>query len=216
MKTNLRIDIISDVVCPWCVIGYKRLEKALDMLRDKILHDIHWHPFELNPNMAQGGENLRQHLAAKYGTTLQGSIKARENLTRIGAEVGFKFDYFDEMKMFNTFKAHQLIHYAGTKNKKHEMELRLFAAFFGERKEIDHIDVLAIEAEVIGLDKNEAVEVLQNGRFADQVRQEEREWLNRGIQSVPTYIINQRQMFSGAHEPETITRIIKDLSGLGK
>ncbi len=102
-KKSVRIDMVSDVVCPWCVLGYKRLEKALQTVSDTLRAEIHWHPFELNPDTPPGGRNLRAHLAAKYGTTLEGSIRARAELTRMGKSLGFTFDYFDEMKTFNTF-----------------------------------------------------------------------------------------------------------------
>jgi predicted DsbA family dithiol-disulfide isomerase len=207
-KDPVRIDIISDVVCPWCIIGYKRLEKALEMISDKVNADIYWHPFELNPHMPQGGENLRAHLAAKYGTTLEGSIKARANLTQMGSELGFTFDYFDEMKMFNTFKAHQLLHYARELGKEHELKMRLFSAFFGERKQIDQINVLVKEAVVVGLDEHESRSVLEDERYAETVRSEEKEWLTRGIHGVPTFVMNNKHAVSGAQEPITLTDMI--------
>ena len=105
--TPLRVDIVSDVVCPWCVIGYHQLAHAANATVVAI--DVHWHPFELNPNMVQEGENLREHLAAKYGTTPEGSRKARARLTEMGAALGFTFNYADDMRMVNTFRAHQLI-----------------------------------------------------------------------------------------------------------
>ena len=205
---KVRIDIVSDVVCPWCIIGYKRLEKALDMLSEQVQADIHWHPFELNPHMPQGGENLRAHLASKYGTTLEGSIKARANITQMGAELGFKFDYFDEMKMFNSFKAHQLLHYAREHGKEHELKMRLFSAFFSERKEVDQAEILVKEAVAVGLDENESQSVLEDERYAESVRTEEKEWLSRGIQGVPTFVVNNKYAVSGAQEPNALADII--------
>ncbi len=102
--TPLRVDIVSDVVCPWCVIGYHQLAHAANATG--VVIDVHWHPFELNPNMVQEGENLREHLAAKYGTTLGDSIKARARLTEMGAALGFEFNYADDMRRVNTFRAH--------------------------------------------------------------------------------------------------------------
>jgi predicted DsbA family dithiol-disulfide isomerase len=210
-KKKVRIDLISDVVCPWCIIGYKRLEKALDMVKGEIEADVHWHPFELNPDMPEGGENLRSHLANKYGTTLEGSIKARENLTHIGADLGFKFDYFDEMKMFNTFKAHQILHFASENGKGNELRLRLFSAFFGERKEIDQTDALVAEAVSVGLNEAESRKVLESEKYADIVRAEEKEWRTKGVQSVPTFIFNETQGVSGAYPPEDLAEILKNL-----
>ncbi|BBM84402.1 DsbA family oxidoreductase [Candidatus Uabimicrobium amorphum] len=210
-EKKLRIDIVSDVVCPWCIIGYKRLEKALEIVGDKVEADIHWHPFELNSKMPQGGENLRSHLAAKYGTTLEGSIKARASLTKIGAALGFKFDYFDEMKMFNTFKAHQILHYARTKGKETELKLRLFSAFFGERQEIDQVEVLVSVAEEIGLDAAESREILNDGRYANAVREEEYQWLARGVRGVPAFVFDDKHIVSGAQDPETLASTILQL-----
>ncbi len=211
-KKHVRIDIVSDVVCPWCIIGYKRLEKALELVSDRVKAEIYWHPFELNPNMPQGGENLRAHLAAKYGTTLEGSIKARANLTRMGADLGFKFDYFDEMKMFNTFKAHQLLHHVREQGKDTELKLRLFSAFFGERKEIDRDEVLVAEAVAVGLDEGESRAVLKDARYANAVRKEEHEWLARGVQSVPTFVFNGKHAVSGAQEPSTLADMLTKLA----
>ena len=207
-KAQIQIDIVSDIVCPWCIIGYKRLEKALELISDQVQANIHWHPFELNPNMQEGGENLRSHLAAKYGTTLEGSIKARANLTQMGAELGFTFNYFDEMKMFNTFKAHQLVQYARKYSKEQDLILRLFSAFFGEAKEIDQMEVLVKEAEAVGLDVNEARFSLEEAQYASLVREEENEWKALGIHSVPTYVINKKQAISGAQSPELLSQIL--------
>ncbi|GAA5216837.1 DsbA family oxidoreductase [Corallincola platygyrae] len=212
-KKHVRIDIVSDVVCPWCVIGYKRLEKALSTMDSEIEAEIHWHPFELNRKMPEGGENLRAHLAAKYGTTLEGSIRARANLTELGAELGFRFDYFDEMKMFNTFKAHQLLHYAREyareQGKETELKLRLFSAFFGERKEIDQNEVLVAEAVAVGLDEGECRALLSDGRFADAVRTEQVTWLNRGVHAVPTFVLNGERAISGAHEVSAMQQMLE-------
>ncbi len=207
---NMRIDIISDVVCPWCVIGYKRLEKAL-LNFPELETDIRWHPFELNPDMPSGGENLREHLAQKYGTTLEGSIAARKRLTDIGDSLGFKFDYFDEMRMFNTFNAHQLLHWSRQFNKQTELKLRLFRAFFGERKTVDEIAVLTECADEVGLDKAQAKLILDKQTYADQVRASEQQWLQRGIRGVPAIIINQQYLISGAQEIETFESQITTL-----
>ena len=212
MKTNIRIDIVSDVVCPWCIIGYKRLEKALEMVAEEVTADIHWHPFQLNPHISDEGENLREHLAKKYGTTLEGSIKARADLTKMGTELGFTFDYYDEMKTYNTFKAHQLLHFANLQGKHTEMKLRLFNAFFGERKNVSDIDVLVAEAESIGLDATECRSILEDGRFAEEVQRQSQTWVQRGVQGVPTFVFNESQGISGAHPPEALADILLKLS----
>lgn len=210
-KTLINLDIVSDVVCPWCIIGYKRLEKALESFSDDIQANLQWHPFELNPGMPQGGENLRSHLAAKYGTTLEGSIKARANLTQLGTELGFRFNYFDEMRMYNTFKAHQLLHWAGEYNKALPLKMRLFSAFFSERKAIDDPEVLIAEAAAVGLAPAQAEEVLASERYAQAVRDEQRHWTSLGIQAVPAFVFNKQQLLSGAQPVETFQRVLQQL-----
>ncbi|GAM56450.1 2-hydroxychromene-2-carboxylate isomerase [Vibrio ishigakensis] len=159
MSEKLKLDFISDVVCPWCAIGYKRLEQAIKELgvEDKV--EIELHPFELNPNMPAEGQNLRQHLAEKYGTTLEDSIRARENLTQLGAEVGFTFDYYDDMKMYNTREAHLAIQFAAKYGKQLELKLALFDAFFGERKDVSDREVLAQLLAKVGLPVDEALPI---------------------------------------------------------
>ena len=165
---TLRVDIVSDVVCPWCVIGYHQLAKAAR--ETGIDLDVHWQPFELNPQMAAEGENLREHLAAKYGTTPEGSRKARARLTEMGAALGFTFNYADDMRMVNTFRAHQLIDWAEDQGRAHDMKLALFAAFFTRREDLNNVDVLADVAASIGLDRDTACAMLESGERAESVR----------------------------------------------
>ncbi|MEO1236644.1 MAG: DsbA family oxidoreductase [Planctomycetota bacterium] len=207
----IRIDFISDVVCPWCIIGYKQLERAVALTGSKAdIHvDLHWHPFELNPTMAPEGENLREHLAAKYGTTPAGSKKARERLTRLGAQLGFTFDYADDMRMVNTFRAHQLIHWAGTEGRAHDMKMALFAAFFTHRQDLNDPKVLADCAAQIRLDRREASDVLKDGRFAQSVRGAETMWLRQGIQGVPAIVFEQRYLLTGAQGVETYSAALE-------
>ena len=161
----IRVDIVSDVVCPWCAIGYLQLAKATDETGIGI--EVHWHPFELNPQMAEVGENLREHLAAKYGTTPEGSKKARERLTDMGAALGFTFRYADDMRMVNTFRAHQLIDWAEYQGLAHEAKLALFEAFFTRRENLNEPNVLGDVAQSIGLDRDTALEVLSSGEKAE-------------------------------------------------
>ncbi len=202
----IRVDIVSDVVCPWCVIGYHQLAKAARDTQTKL--DIYWHPFELNPQMAEGGENLREHLAAKYGTTLEGSIKARARLTEMGAALGFTFNYADDMRMYNTFRAHQLINWATEQGKGHEMKQALFAAFFTHREDVSDMQVLADAAVGIGLNRANALAMLQSGERADGVRQKEEFWIRQGVQGVPAMVFDQRHLVTGAQGEENYARIL--------
>ncbi len=159
MSQTIKLDVVSDVVCPWCIIGYKRLEQAIRELGVEDRIDLEWQPFELNPHMPLEGQNLREHLAEKYGTTKEDSIRTREQLTQLGQEVGFTFDYSDEMKMLNTFEANILLEYAKEQGKQTDLKLRLFSAFFGEGKDISNREVLANELAAIGLDSDSAIAV---------------------------------------------------------
>lgn len=208
--TRLRIDIASDVVCPWCIIGYRQLETALR--ETGMQAEIHWHPFELNPQMPDEGEDLQQHLAAKYGSTPEDSRKSRARLTAMGAELGFTFNYADNMKMVNTFRAHQLLHWAGTQGREHELKMALFEAYFTHRQDVNGPEVLADISGRIGLDRNEALAVLRDARFADAVRDAERLWINRGIQGVPAMVFNQKYLVTGAQGTDNFTSILQQLA----
>lgn len=208
MSKVLRIDIISDVVCPWCVIGYGRLMRALTKFDDQIEADIHWQPFELNPNMAFEGENLRSHLAAKYGTTLEGSIKARAMLTEEGEKVGFSFNYFDEMKMLNTHDCHQLILWASSTGRQTALVEALFEQFFTAQGEFDHTALISI-AEKVGLDKTEAKRILDQQEFSEEVKEIESQWHQQGIHGVPLFIFNGERALSGAQDVATFERAIQ-------
>ncbi|QXT40870.1 DsbA family oxidoreductase [Gymnodinialimonas ceratoperidinii] len=207
----VRVDIVSDVVCPWCVIGYHQLAKAAQETGTDL--DVHWHPFELNPQMAAEGENLRDHLAAKYGTTLEGSIKARARLTEMGAALGFTFNYADDMRMVNTFRAHQLIDWAKDQDRAHDMKLALFAAFFTRREDLNNVAVLADVAASIGLARDAAFAMLDSGERADSVRENERFWSSRGITGVPAMIFNRQHLVTGAQGEETYANILNQLKG---
>lgn len=209
-SVDMRVDIISDVVCPWCIVGYKQLAKALD--QTGLNAGIHWHPFELNPQMAEEGEDLREHLAAKYGTTPEASKQARERLTAIGDSLGFAFRYSDEMRMVNTFRAHQLLTWAGTMGRQHQLKMALFDAFFSDGRNVNDVDVLADTSESAGLDRTEAVNVLADGRFAQQVRDEEQFWTSRGIHGVPAMIFNQRHLVTGAQGIDNYVSVLEQLT----
>jgi len=208
-KQSIRFDIVSDVVCPWCIIGFKQLEKAL--LATDLTANIIWHPFELNPQMDSQGENLREHTAAKYGTTIEGSAEARTRITSIGEELDFEFNYAEDMRMYNTFLAHQLLHWAGTKALQHELKMELFSAFFTRRLHIGERNVLASSAGNIGLDSKEALGILEDGRFAKDIRLEQKYWTDQGITGVPAIIINQRHLVTGAQGVENYISILEEI-----
>jgi len=208
----LRIDIVSDIVCPWCVVGYRQLAEALKQTHTA--HEIHWHPFELNPDMSEEGQNLREHIMEKYGSSQQESDASRIRITEAGAEVGFEFNFTDDTRMHNTFKAHQLLHWAADYGLKHELKQALFAAHFTDNRNISDEEVLADIAEDVGLDREQALAVLADQRFAEVVRTAEQQMQQQGIQSVPAVIFNQRHLVSGAQGVENFKSILNQLAAM--
>ncbi|MBK5209018.1 MAG: DsbA family oxidoreductase [Flavobacteriaceae bacterium] len=211
MKDKIKIDIVSDVVCPWCIIGYKRLEKAISELgiQDKI--ELQWQPFELNSKMPSEGENVQEHIAKKYGSSLEDQMRSQARMTEFGAELGFQFDYFDEMRMVNTRDAHILLDYAKEEGKQTELNLRFVTAFFSERKDISKREILIKELEEVGLDKNEALERLENDEALDQVIAKESFWQRRGVSSVPTMVFNETSALTGAQPVDVYKQVLTGL-----
>lgn len=210
----LKIDIISDVVCPWCVIGYRQLAAALD--ETNTLYEIHWHPFELNPNMSAEGQNMREHIAEKYGSSEQDSQESRRRITTAGSEVGFDFNFSDDIRMHNTFNLHQLLHWAEQQGRMHDLKQALFTAHFTNNRNLSDNVVLADIAAEIGLDHFEALAVLDDQRFAKAVRDSEQRSRTQGIQSVPTVIFNDRHLVSGAQGVDNYIRILEKLAESGE
>lgn len=208
----LHIDIVSDIVCPWCVVGYRQLAEALKQTHTA--HEIHWHPFELNPDMPTEGQNLREHIMEKYGSSQQESYASRIRITEAGAEVGFEFNFTDDTRMHNTFKAHQLLHWAADYGLKHELKQALFAAHFTDNRNISDEEVLVDIAEDVGLNREQALAVLADQRYAEVVRTAEQQMQQQGIQSVPAVIFNQRHLVSGAQGAENFKSILNQLAAM--
>lgn len=209
-KQPLRIDIVSDVMCPWCVIGYRQLAQALQ--DTGTAYEIHWHPFELNPSMPPEGQNAREHVAEKYGASPEQSMQSRIRMTEAGAEVGFEFRYSDQTRMHNTFHVHQLLHWADQQGRAHDLKQALFSAHFTDGRNLSDDQVLADIAAEIGLVRTEALAVLADQRFASAVRSAEQYWLQQGIQGVPAVIFNRQHLVTGAQGVESYTRILQQLA----
>lgn len=207
----LRVDIVSDVVCPWCIIGYRQLMKALASCPGQFEVTIHWHPFELNPQMPQEGQDLRAHLAQKYGATADQSQGVRARLSALGESLGFTFDYFDGMRMVNTFRAHQLLHWAAEWGRQTELSLALFEAFFSRREDVSDPLLLAVVADRAGLDGARASAVLSDERYARAVREEQQYWLDQDVHAVPTFYFQQQYLVPGAQEAESFVRLLQKI-----
>lgn len=206
---SLRIDFVSDVVCPWCIVGYLRMQKGLEALQEEVSVDLHWHPFELNPHMPPEGQNLREHIMQKYGSTEAQSKAARDNLRKIGQDLGFSFEHFEDMRIYNTARAHQLLHWAREYGKEHDLKLNLFSAYFTDGRNINDISVLCERAAEVGLDTEEAEMVLNQEKFASAVQKERNLWMGKILNAVPAFVFQEKYFFSGAQEPATFTEVIE-------
>ncbi|MDB9857441.1 DsbA family oxidoreductase [Amylibacter sp.] len=211
-KSQLRIDIVSDVMCPWCIIGYRQLATALDASGTD--HEIHWHPFELNPNMPAEGQDVGEHLAEKYGTTPEQSAANRAMMASRGNELGFEFNFVDGFRMHNTFHTHQLLHWANEKGRKNDLKQALFAAHFTHGRNLSDDAVLVEVAGEIGLDHVEAKAVLADQRFASAVRQEQQFWTSQGISGVPAVVFNRKHLVTGAQGVDAFKSILNQLQQL--
>jgi predicted DsbA family dithiol-disulfide isomerase len=211
MATPLRIDFVSDVACPWCVIGLRSLMKALEVVGDKVQAEIHFQPFELNPDMAPEGENTTEHVTRKYGSNPERSAASRNAMRESGEALGFKFNYGPDSRIWNTFDAHRLLHWAGLEGRQMELEEALFKANFTDQKSTSDHDVLASAAKDVGLDEKRAREILASDEFVEDVRREEMVWRNRGINAVPSVIFNQRWMIQGGQPPKVFEQAIRQI-----
>ncbi len=211
MATPLRIDFVSDVACPWCVVGLRSLMKALEAVGDKVEAEIHFQPFELNPDMAPEGENTTEHVQKKYGSDPERSAAARQAIRDSGAALGFIFNYGPQSRIWNTFDAHRLLHWAGLEGKQLEMKEALFKANFTDQLSTSDHEVLVNAAKEAGLDVRRARQVLVSGEFGNEVRSDEMLWRNRGINAVPSVIFNQRWMIQGGQPPQMFEQAIRQI-----
>ena len=213
-QSPIRIDIVSDVVCPWCIVGYRQLMQAVEETGTEV--DVHWHPFELNPNMPPEGQNLGEHVVEKYGTTKAESVMNREHLTSLGKELGFEFAFTDDMRMHNTFNTHQLLHWAKEQGRGNDLKQALFSAHFTDGRVLSDNEVLADVAASIGLDRDAALEVLTSQQHASDVRSQQQFWQSQGITGVPAMVFERKYLVTGAQGAENYTNIFKQLSEMNE
>ncbi len=211
MRT-LRIDFVSDVVCPWCAIGLASLDRALQRLGGEMQADVHFQPFELNPRMPTEGEGIAEHLRRKYGL---GDAQLAENQERIrqrGAELGFVFDMNARSRIYNTFDAHRLLHWAGIEGGQSELKRGLLHAYFSEGRNVGDRDTLVAIAQGAGLDAGRVREILASDEFAEEVRADEQFWLRAGISGVPAIVIDRRHLISGGQPPEVFEQALRQIA----
>jgi predicted DsbA family dithiol-disulfide isomerase len=208
---KLRIDIVSDVVCPWCIIGYKQIEKALTMLPEPVEAEIHWHPFELNPDMPPEGEDAGDHIARKYGRSPEEGKAARKHMANTAAELGFAFADLGARRIYNTFAAHKLLHKAGElfgAQKQTALKLALFAAYFQQGQDVSDEGVLLDVAEQADIDRDDAGSWLKDEALNGAVRAEEQYWIGENVTGVPAIIFDGKYMVPGAQSAETFAQVI--------
>ena len=213
MANKLKIDIVSDVVCPWCIIGYKRLDKAIKELGLEDQIELEWQPFELNPNMPVEGQNLREHIAEKYGSTTAQQEESQQRMIDAGAELGFTFDYFEEMRMANTFDAHILLEYAKDFGKQTELKMQLIKVFFSERKDVSKQSVLKEALLKVGLNAEEALKRLDSEEARYEVRTTQSYWKNLGVNSVPTVVFDRKSAVTGAQPVDVFKQVLLEAMG---
>jgi predicted DsbA family dithiol-disulfide isomerase len=207
----LRIDIVSDVVCPWCIIGYKQVEQALTMLDRPFDVETWWHPFELNTNMPPEGQDVAEHIQQKYGSTPEQSKANRQRLGEIGASLGFAFGDQPDRRIYNTFKAHKLLHIAGHEQgwrKQTQLKLALFEAYFQHNRDVSDEAVLVDVARSVGMDGDACTAWLADEALSKTVRAEQAYWLDQNITGVPAIIFDQKFMVPGAQSAETFAGVI--------
>ncbi len=212
--TKLRIDFVSDVVCPWCAVGLASLEQALRQLQGEVEAELHFQPFELDPNMPAGGMDVADNLKRKYGMS---DAQLAENQARIrdrGAELGFTFDFNARSRTWNTFDAHRLLHWAAAEAPERQLPLKraLLVANFSEGRDISDHAVLAEVAAGVGLDAERVGAVLAGGEFADAVRDAEKFFQGLGISSVPAVIVERKHLISGGQPPEVFERALREIA----
>ncbi|PLC50917.1 disulfide bond formation protein DsbA [Pollutimonas subterranea] len=214
MTARIKIDFVSDVSCPWCAVGLASLERALARLDGELEAEIHFQPFELNPDMPANGQDTVERLSRKYGLTPEQVRRNGEAITARGREVGFTFNMDKRTRTYNTFDAHRLLHWAGLEGHQLELKHALLKAYFTDGENPSDHDVLARLCVESGLDAKRAREILDSDEYAAEVRERERFYMEQGINSVPAVIMNDRHLIQGGQAPDTFERALRGVAGL--
>lgn len=214
MPTRLKIDFVSDISCPWCAIGLTALVQALAEVQDVVVADIHVQPFELNPAMPVGGQDIGEHLTQKYGSTPEQQAQIRATIAQRGADVGFAFNPDGRGRVYNTFDAHRLLHWAGLESTTQQLALKkaLLVACHGQRQVMESHAVLLAAVAQAGLDVARAKAVLESDEFASDVREAEAFYTGQGIHSVPAVIINDRHLISGGQPAAVFAQALRQIA----
>ena len=212
MQQPLKIDFVSDISCPWCAIGLSALEQAIKRVGADLTAELHFQPFELNPQMPVGGQDIAEHLTQKYGSTATEQAGIRETIRQRGADLGFTFRKEGRDLIYNTFDAHRLLHWAeseGQAGQQHALKKALFQAYFSNGQDPESHELLLQVVSDVGLNANRANAILASDEFADAVREREQFYLNAGIHSVPAIIINDKHLISGGQPVEVFEKALR-------
>jgi predicted DsbA family dithiol-disulfide isomerase len=209
---KLRIDFVSDVACPWCAIGLASLEQALERVRGEVETDIHFQPFELNPQLGPEGEDAAGHLEKKYGLTPAQAATSQEAIRQRGAELGFTFDMARRTRIYNTFDAHRLLHWAGPENRQRDLKHALLRAYFTDGRNVADHDTLVEIAAAVGLPEAGAREILASQAYVAEVRADEQYFLDAGIHAVPAIILDRKHLISGGQPVEVFERALRQVA----
>ena len=214
MTTTLKIDFVSDIACPWCAVGLGALEMALERLQGDVQADLHFQPFELNPHMAPGGQDLGEHLTQKYGSTSEQQAQIRQTIAARGAEVGFEFHIGGRGRVYNTFNAHRLLHWAEGQGAvaQHALKKALLQAYQGRAECIEDAQVLLAAVAAAGLDVAAAQVVLDSDAHTAEVRERQQFYAQAGIRSVPAVIINDKHLISGGQPVEVFEQALRRIA----
>ena len=212
---SLKIDFVSDVACPWCAVGLNALEEALRRIGPELQVELHFQPFELNPQMPPEGEDTIEHLTRKYGASPERLAATREMLRQRGAELGFTFG--ERPRIWNTFDAHRLLHWAGLESPARQRALKhaLLKAYHTDAQNPGDTEVLLALCAEVGLDVERARAILAGDEFAEAVRERERHWQALGIHAVPSVVIDERHLIQGGQPPEAFERALRQLAAAG-
>ena len=214
MTTTLKIDFVSDIACPWCAVGLGALEKALERLDGQVQAELHFQPFELHPHMPAGGQDLGEHLTEKYGSTPEQQAQIRQNIAARGAEVGFEFHPGGRGRVYNTFNAHRLLHWAESQGAgaQHALKKAFLQAYQGRAECVEDAEVLLAAVASAGLDVAAARAVLVSDTHTAEVRERQQFYTQAGIRSVPAIIINDKHLISGGQPVEVFEQALRRIA----
>lgn len=215
MTTSLQIDFVSDIACPWCAVGLGGLEQALENLLGQVDAHINFQPFELNPAMGPEGQDMTEHLTQKYGSSPEQQAQIRETIRARGAAVGFSFKPEGRGRIWNTFDAHRLLHWAGEvgPDRQYALKKELLVAYHGRAENVSDAEVLVRACRTVGLDEARAREILGSDEYALAVRENELQWQQAGINSVPAVIVNRQYLISGGQPVAAYEDALRRIAG---